>query len=105
MARLTGPPTRHRDDRNRWIDVAKFKPKTVYVTYIASTREKVWATLTEAGFTKAYFSGGAAKVDGCVGGDYLLPAPDGSVHVKGVAVESRPLDRLSCTWTVVGAGL
>ena len=28
------------------IDVSKFKPKTVYVTYIAATPEKVWQALT-----------------------------------------------------------
>lgn len=84
------------------IDVAPFKPKTVYVTYIASTLEKVWAALTEAEFTRAYFSGFAVKVDGRVGGDYLLLAPDGSVHVRGVVVDWWPPDRFSCTWTVVG---
>ena len=29
------------------IDISKFRPKTVYVTYIASTPEKVWRALTD----------------------------------------------------------
>ncbi|MBI1201430.1 MAG: ATPase [Rhodopseudomonas sp.] len=84
------------------IDVTRFKPKTVYVIYIASTREEVWAALTEAEFTRAYFSGFAVEVDGRVGGAYRLRAPDGSVHIQGVVVDWWPPDRFSCTWTVVG---
>ena len=33
-------------------DLAKFKTNTVYVTYIASTCEKVWEALTQPEFTK-----------------------------------------------------
>jgi hypothetical protein len=32
-----------------------FKPKTVYVTYIAATPEKVWQALTSSEFTRKYF--------------------------------------------------
>ena len=39
------------------IDTAKFKPKTVYVTYIAATPEKVWQALTDPAFSKQYFFG------------------------------------------------
>jgi hypothetical protein len=35
----------------------KFVPNTVYVTYIASTPEKVWQALTDPEFTKGYFGG------------------------------------------------
>lgn len=31
------------------IDIATFKPNTVYVTYIAATPERVWQALTSAG--------------------------------------------------------
>jgi uncharacterized protein YndB with AHSA1/START domain len=84
------------------IDKTKFKPKTVYVTYIASSPEKVWQALTEAEFTKAYFSGLAVEVQGRTGGDFVLRAPDGSVHIKGQVVEWWPPNRLACTWVVVG---
>ena len=33
------------------IDITKFKPNTVYVTYIAATPERVWQALTDAAFT------------------------------------------------------
>ena len=36
------------------IDTARFKPKTVYVIYIASTPEKVWQALTDSAFTRQY---------------------------------------------------
>ena len=35
----------------------KFVPKTVYVTYIATTPEKGWAALTKSEFSKQYFFG------------------------------------------------
>jgi len=44
------------------IDTAKFKPKTVYVTYIASTSEKIWAALTQSEFTRAYFFGTSVEI-------------------------------------------
>jgi uncharacterized protein YndB with AHSA1/START domain len=44
------------------IDAAKFKPKTVYVTYIAGTPEKVWRALTDPAFTKQYFFGFSVDV-------------------------------------------
>ena len=82
------------------IDIAKFKPKTVYVTYIGSTPEKVWEALTKPEFTRQYFSGFAVEVEPREGGTFLLLAPDGSVHVRGHVVEWSPPRRLSCTWTV-----
>ena len=39
------------------IDMAAFKPKTVYVTYIAATPDKVWQALTDPAFTAQYFFG------------------------------------------------
>jgi uncharacterized protein YndB with AHSA1/START domain len=34
------------------VDATKFKPKTVYVTYIAAPAEKVWQALTDPAFSK-----------------------------------------------------
>jgi len=39
------------------VDAANFKPKTVYVTYIAAPAEKVWQALTDPAFSKQYFFG------------------------------------------------
>lgn len=46
------------------IDVTKFKPKTVYITYIDATPEAVFQALTTPGFTKQYF-GAANCSTGC----------------------------------------
>jgi hypothetical protein len=34
------------------IEVAKFRPKTVYVIYIALAAERVWQALTDPNFSK-----------------------------------------------------
>ena len=72
------------------IDAAKFKPKTVYVIYIASTPEKVWQALTDPAFTRQYFFGFAVDVEPKVGGAFRLLTPDGRVHVRGEVAEWAP---------------
>ena len=77
------------------IDVVKFKPKTVYVTYIASTPEKIWQALTDATFTKQYFFGFAIEIEPKNGGTFRMLGPDGGTHVSGVVVEWSPPRRLA----------
>jgi uncharacterized protein YndB with AHSA1/START domain len=84
------------------IDTAKFKPKTVYVTYIAATPEKVWQALTDPAFSKHYFFGFAVDVEPKQGGRFRLLWPDGRVHVTGELVDWSPPRRFSCSWLVVG---
>ena len=83
-------------------DITKFKPKTVYVTYIASTPEKVWQALTDPAFTRQYFGGFSIDVEPKAGGAFFLRNPDGSVHMSGGVVEWSPPRRFSSTWTVEG---
>ena len=86
----------------------KFVPNTVYVTYvtyvtyIASTPEKVWEALTRAEFTRQYFFGHSIEVEAKVGGNFILRAPDGSVHMSGRVIEYDPPRRLATTWRVEG---
>ena len=80
----------------------KFVPTTVYVTYIASTPEKVWEALTRAEFTRQYFFGHSIEVEPKAGGSFILRAPDGSVHMRGRVVEYDPPRRLATTWSVEG---
>jgi len=82
------------------IDAARFKPKTVYVTYIAATPEAVFDALTQPDFTRQYFGGLAVEVERRTGGAFRLLAPDGSVHVSGTVVEWSPPRRFACTWTM-----
>lgn len=82
------------------IDVTRFKPRTVYVTYIAATPERVFAALTEPEFTRQFFFGRSIEIEPKVGGRFILRMPDGRVDVKGEVVEWSPPHRLSVTWTV-----
>jgi uncharacterized protein YndB with AHSA1/START domain len=84
------------------VDVSKFKPNTVYVTYIAASPEKVWQALIDPVFTKQYFFGFAIEIEPREGGAFRLLAPDGSTHVSGAVVEWSPPRRLCVTWRVAG---
>jgi uncharacterized protein YndB with AHSA1/START domain len=83
-------------------DTAKFKPNTVYVTYIAATPEKVWQALTDPAFTKRYFGGFAVEAEPRTGGTFRMLASDGRTHIRGEVVEWSPPHRFSCTWVVEG---
>ena len=80
----------------------KFVPNTVYVTYIASTSERVWEALTRAEFTRQYFFGFSIELEPKTGGSFILRSPDGSVHMRGRVIEYDPPRRLATTWSVEG---
>lgn len=82
------------------IDTAKFKPKTVYVIYIASTPEKVWQALTSSEFTRKYFWERTVELEPMLGGAFVLRLPDGRVNVKGKVIAYDPPRKLSVTWQV-----
>jgi len=82
------------------IDTAKFKPKTVYVIYIASTQEQVWQALTSSEFTRKYFWQRDVELEPKPGGAFALRLPDGRVNVRGRVVAYDPLRKLSTTWQV-----
>ena len=82
------------------MDVSRFKPKTVYVTYIAATPQQVWDALTQPEFTKQYFFGRTIEIEPKEGGAFVLRMPDGRIDVKGIVAEWSPPHRLSVTWTV-----
>jgi uncharacterized protein YndB with AHSA1/START domain len=82
------------------IDTEKIKPKTVYVTYIAATPEKVWQALIDPTFTAQYFFGRTVEIEPKAGGSFVMRMPDGRVDVKGEVVEWSPPRRLVTTWTI-----
>ena len=84
------------------MDVARFKPKTVYVTYIAATPQQVWDALTQPDFTRQYFGGFAIDVEPRAGGAFFLRYPDGRVHMSGRVLDWSPPRRFSCTWAIEG---
>jgi len=77
-----------------------FVPKTIYIIYIASTPEKVWAALTSSEFTTRYFFGRSVEIEGKVGGGFAMRMPDGRFYIKGRVVEWDPPRRLQMTWAV-----
>jgi uncharacterized protein YndB with AHSA1/START domain len=82
------------------IDPTKFKPKTVYVTYIAATPQKIWDALTQSELTKQFFFGRSVEIEPQAGGSFILRMPDGRVDVRGQVVTWEPPHRLAVTWTV-----
>jgi uncharacterized protein YndB with AHSA1/START domain len=84
------------------IDLSRFKPKTIYVTYVAAAPEQVWQALTDPAFTKQYFGGFAVDVEPRKGGAFRLLYPDGRVHISGEVLDWSPSKRFACTWLVEG---
>jgi uncharacterized protein YndB with AHSA1/START domain len=81
-------------------DPAEFKPKTVYVIYVASAPERVWQALTDRVLAQQYFNGSLLEIEPRIGGDFVVRFPDGRVNVRGRVVEWSPPRRLATTWTV-----
>jgi uncharacterized protein YndB with AHSA1/START domain len=73
--------------------------KFVYVTYIATTPEKVWRALIDGELTRQYW-GHENVSDWKPGADWKLVADDGkhTVHVVGKVQESVPNKRYVVTW-------
>jgi uncharacterized protein YndB with AHSA1/START domain len=80
--------------------MAEFKPKTVYVIYIAATPEKIWQALTDRELSKQYFHGNSIEIEPRAGGSFLARWPDGRVNVSGKVIDWSPPRRLATTWTV-----
>jgi uncharacterized protein YndB with AHSA1/START domain len=87
------------------VELAAYRPDTVYTIYIAATPEKVWQALTTAEFSRQYFFGFAFEMETRVGGSFIVRAPDGSTHIDGEVLACDPPSRLSVTWNVNWPGL
>lgn len=86
------------------VDIAKFKPGTIYVTYIAATPERVWQALTDGAFSEKYFFGFRVEAEPKQGGAFRLLYPDGRTHARGEVAVWDPPRRFSSTWTIEGMG-
>jgi uncharacterized protein YndB with AHSA1/START domain len=73
------------------------KPVFVYVTYIASTPEKIFKALTDAEATGKFWFGNAVTSDWKVGSPLTLHR-EGKLIVKGEVLEYDPPRRLSYTF-------
>ena len=74
------------------------KPKFVYVTFIRTTPQRLWAALTDPNFTKQYWFGIHHESDWKAGSSWKLVFADGRVAYAGEVVEIDPPKRLVLKW-------
>lgn len=71
----------------------------VYVTYIRTTPEKLWAALTDAEFMKQYWFGMHCESQWTPGSSWKLVSGDGMrVYDAGSIIEADPPRRLVIRW-------
>jgi uncharacterized protein YndB with AHSA1/START domain len=74
------------------------KSSFVYVTYIRTTPEKLWAALTTPEFMKKYWFRMSIDTDWKTGSSWKLAFPDGRVADAGEIVEIDKPKRLVLKW-------
>jgi uncharacterized protein YndB with AHSA1/START domain len=72
--------------------------KFVYVTYIRTSREKLWDALTRPEFTSRYWSGTTQKSDWSVGSSWSIYTPDGRLWDTGKIFEADHPRKLVLSW-------
>jgi len=70
----------------------------VYVTFIRTTPEQLWAALTSPDFMKKFWFGMHHETDWKAGSSWRLVFPDGRVADTGEIVEIDPPRRLVLKW-------
>ena len=70
----------------------------VYVTYIRTTPERLWAALTSKEFAQEYWRGAYPEADWKVGGAWKLKFADGRLADAGEIVAFEPPKRLGIRW-------
>ena len=70
----------------------------VYVTYIRTTPEKLWAALTQPEFTRAYWAETWQESDWTSGSPWRAMIPDGRVADSGSIVEADHPRKLVIRW-------
>ena len=74
------------------------KPNFVYVTYIRSTREKVWRALTDGAVTPEYWFGHRIESDWAVGGALRFYDDTGKLVHDDIVLAFDPPGLLSYSW-------
>ncbi|MFT3728003.1 MAG: SRPBCC family protein [Terricaulis sp.] len=75
-------------------------PDVVYITYIRTTPQKVWDSLTKSEFTSQFFFGRTVESDWKQGAPWRLIMPDGKTDVAGEVLVSDAPRKLQLTWVV-----
>jgi uncharacterized protein YndB with AHSA1/START domain len=86
-------------------DHSASKPAFIYVTYIASTPEKVWQALTDPEITPKYWFGYRVAANGKTGDAMTAISPKGKEAHRDVILESDPPRRLSYSWRPLYRGM
>ena len=70
----------------------------VYVTYIRTTPDELWAALTDVEFMKQYWFGNYCESEWTAGSSWQMKYPDGRVVDSGEIVEADRPRRLVIRW-------
>jgi len=70
----------------------------VYVTYIRTTPDELWAALTDAEFMKQYWFGNHCESEWRAGSAWKMMYPDGRVVDAGEIIEAEQPRRLVIRW-------
>ena len=74
------------------------KPSFVYVTYIRTTPEKLWAALTDPATVEKFWFGMTVESDFKAGSSWTLKFKDGRTADTGTILEAMPPRRLIIHW-------
>ena len=74
------------------------RPRFVYVTYIRTTPQKLWAALTDPQTIRKYWFGITAECDWTPGSPWSLKFEDGRTADTGEILEAEPDKRLVIRW-------
>jgi uncharacterized protein YndB with AHSA1/START domain len=74
------------------------KSTFVYVTYIRTTREKLWQALTDPTFLQQYWLSAKPQAEWKLGGKWKIVFTDGRLADSGEIAEFDPPRRLAIRW-------
>ena len=70
----------------------------VYVMYIRTTPEKLWAALTDAEYMKQYWFGTSCESHWAAGSSWKMVHADGEITDSGEIIEAEPPRHLVIRW-------
>lgn len=80
----------------------KERPDLVYIAFIETSAEKLWALLTSEAESPKWFFGNRVELGAAPGGPYRVIRPDGVAAVDGAIVAIEPPKRLRVRWEMPG---